>query len=352
LISTNRITVYKKDTTSFSSIWPGDANDDKAVDMYDPLAVAIAFNYTGSKRLSTSTAWTEQYCTKWNTTFINGVNCNHADCNGNGKIDQYDLYAISANYRPANTYTPTTQNPVADEPSLYFDLSNLTFTPGSTVTIPLKLYNDGAPLQNVYGIASNITINGLTLADPVRLSYENSWLVSTPDTLSFTKTRNNNTVDWALARTDHNNTSGQGVIANITFTIPNDAANDQPVFFSLSGTRLIDKDGNILTGYNVLSDTAHINTASVPNAAGNYREPVIVPNPSAINAKLVFAFPSTGILHMNICDIMGKTISTHEIEYTSGQHSFALPVTEPGVYFINLRDDTRSYRKSIRWVQY
>src|SRR6185437_4238302 len=47
------------------SVYPGDANDDKTANIYDPLAIAVAYGQTGPTRTSPTISWIGQYCANW-----------------------------------------------------------------------------------------------------------------------------------------------------------------------------------------------------------------------------------------------------------------------------------------------
>jgi hypothetical protein len=51
------------------SIWPGDANKDNQVDLYDPLSVALAYSEIGTPRANTDTSWQAQASTPWPKNF-------------------------------------------------------------------------------------------------------------------------------------------------------------------------------------------------------------------------------------------------------------------------------------------
>lgn len=196
------------------TVWAGDANADYIVNNYDPLAVAVAYNKTGPLRPGASTVWQAQYCPNWTDTFANGVNIKHADCNGDGIVDTTDLAAINANFGDFHV-KPGIKAKTTGVPDLYFDITGINFNPGATVAVPIKLGSAANMMNNIYGLASDIAVGGITLTSPLSITYPTSWIGNASNTLHFNHfaTGNNNGTNWAYSRTDHQNVSGQGTIA-------------------------------------------------------------------------------------------------------------------------------------------
>lgn len=348
LLASKTFVVIPDNAVQRYPVWPGDANGDGVVDIYDPLALAVAYGHKGPNRPYATTNWKEELCADWDSSFPNGANYSHADCNGNGIIDWDDIYPISKNYTSPRTLAPNPVSADANAPLLHFDLGGIVFAQGKTVTVPLKLQSNNTPLKDFYGIATNIQLEGVTPADRPQPDFKDNVLSSQAN---YAYIHSNTDIDLMTARTDHKNIYGDGVVATVSFTLPNGLPNDEPIIFHLRGTRIIDKDGNVLSGYNVKDDTAYLNTASVANAANNSRTPVIVPNPSVKQANLVYAFPKAGTIEMQITDVTGKLVSSQEISVAPGQHAIALPTLSRGSYLVNLVCKDWNYEQTIRWQQ-
>lgn len=348
LLASKTFVVLPDHAIAESTVWPGDANGDGVVDLYDPLALAVAYGHTGIKRPAATTNWKGELCLDWDASFPDGVNYSHADCNGNGLIDWDDIYPISKNYTNPRSFAPNPVTADANAPVLHFDLGGIVFAQGKTIKVPLRLQSNNVPLTDFYGIATNIQLEGVTPTDRPQLDFKDNVLSSQGN---YAYIHSNTDIDLMVARTDHKNVSGDGIVAMVSFTLPNDLPNDEPIIFRLKGTRIIDKDGNILSGYNVKDDTAYLNTASVANAPNNSRVPVIVPNPSVKQANLVYAFPKSGTIEMRITDLAGKQVSSGEITVTPGQHAITLPTLSRGIYLVNLVCKDWNYEQTIRWQQ-
>ncbi len=89
--------VLKETTTNDQSeitVWPGDANNDGLVSVFDiNYIVAIHWNKTGPSRQNGSMQWTGQPATAWNTEAAT-----YTDCNGDGKVNIFDVNAVIVNF--------------------------------------------------------------------------------------------------------------------------------------------------------------------------------------------------------------------------------------------------------------
>jgi hypothetical protein len=335
------------------SVWPGDANGDKTVNIYDPLAVAVAYGKTGATRTGASTSWVAQYCAAWSTSFVSGINMNKADCNGDGTVNSTDLGAITANY--GNTHPRGSWNNGARTtgvPDLYFDMTGVTLTPGANVTIPIKLGTSSLSVSKIYGLAGSAVISGITpTADPTFTTPATTFMGTSSTTLSFNKAVNPNKVDFAYAKTDHLNASGNGTIANISFTVPASAANGTQVVLSFAGLKFIDSAGKPLTSFNVLSDTSAVTTA-VPNVNTALVSAIILPNPSTNYVNIKLNLEKDADLQIQITDIVGKTVWQQSGNFKSGNQLIPVPAGNipAGMYMLHISGEGWQY-PVIKWVK-
>jgi hypothetical protein len=96
-------------------------------------------------------------------------------------------------------------------------------------------------MNNIYGLAASVELmSPLNLTAAPTITYSSSWIGTTSNTLDFTKDVSSNRVDWACARIDHNNISGNGTIATLNFTVPATATAGQQMKFHFDMPRVID----------------------------------------------------------------------------------------------------------------
>jgi hypothetical protein len=333
------------------SVWAGDANGDFTVDMYDPLAIAVAYGQTGTVRPAATTTWQAEYCPDWSTQFNTGINHKHADCNGNGIINSSDLNAITANYGQVHLKPGAPAAKSAGAPDLYFDFTGLSFTPGATVTIPLKLGTPSSMMNNFYGIATNIKVQGVTLTSPAQYTYSSSWVGNSSTTFFFTNNISNGDMDWVVAKNDHQNVSGQGSFCAMILHIPTGLADGTPIFFRFAGTRIIDNNGDEITAFNAIDDTVYITATNIIGTENPTVEAIVVPNPSNNTAQIQVTAASNEAATVVVTDIAGRVIHKEQTSLVKGVQTIALPKVAPGMYEIRIQSQSFTGSRAMKWIQ-
>jgi hypothetical protein len=338
---------------STDSVWAGDANGDYTVSNYDPLAVAVAYGKTGFARPGASSLWQAEFCPDWIDTFINGVNLKHADCNGDGVVDTNDLAPIAANWGNVHL-KPGAQAKITGIPDLFFDVAGISFHPGALVSVPIKLGSSASPMNHIYGLGSDISVGGITLSSPPTISYTSSWVATGANALNFTKTNAGNIAafSWAHARKDHQNISGQGVIATLNFTVPPSAVNGQVITLNFDNSVIVDKDLAPVTAFNEVDASVYVNLLSVNDIAIKINYAVVVPNPSKGATSLHIKASETCSAELRVVDLVGKTVYQERIQLGKGENIAALPYKSlsKGMYFVNLSGNgTRT--QAIKWMK-
>ena len=332
------------------SVWAGDANGDYTVNVYDPLAVAVAFGQTGPVRAGATTTWQAEWCPPWADTFINGLNLKHADCNGDGTVDAADLPAVTANWGMVHLK----EGPAAKTsglPELYFDITGINFAPGSTVSVPIKLGTTANITNNFYGIASVIDIGGITLASPPTISYPANWVGTGANTLSFVKNVSNNTIGWAYAKKDHQDVSGQGTIATVDFTVPTNIPWGTAITLTFSGAQVISKTMASIP-FTDLDTTVTAGSLSVNNINNNFRNTAIVPNPSGNTASLTIALQQVSEVEVCVLDNVGKIVYREVVKAIKGVNTVSLPAQHlaTGIYMVRVTDGNNE-RQLVKWLK-
>ena len=334
------------------SVWAGDANGDWTVNVYDPLAVAVAYGSTGAPRAGATTNWQAEWCAPWADTFVNGVNYHHADCNGDGTVDALDLGAISSNWGSFHLKEGS-RSKTTSVPDLWFDISNIGFHPGATVAVPVKLGTTAFPMNGFYGLATEVTVSGVALTNPVDITHGNTWVGPSASTLQFKRVNpsDNGQVSLAYARKDQQPVSGEGVIGYLEFDIPVTAVVGQQLHLSFSNTRIIDEHMNELTSFNVIDTSVLITPLSVNTVSGRQVHAAVVPNPSNGQAHLEVFLQQAQRLEMTIVNLHGQLIHRSTFQAASGHNTFALPEdVVPGIYLLNLTDNDQ-FRQSLKWIR-
>jgi hypothetical protein len=341
--------VIKTQACGADSVWPGDANNDKIVNLYDPLYVALAYGDSGPARPGATTTWTGQACNNWANSFpLSGVNHKHADCDGDGTVGASDFAPIISNY--GNVHLREEQRTNSGIP-LRFDVSGIYFGAGSHVSVPIKL-GDAGNTVNLFGIASRVSINGVSLQSPATIYNYVTWIGNTTNTYSFTKELNNNTIDWAQSRIDNTQITGDGTIGTLEFTVPANTPFGTMVTLDFGSTLMIDADGNEIPQ---ASEEAATIMVQWPTSVGNVNEPIqhvaVVPNPSHNNANLIFNLQNKGSVAIDITDVTGKRVWHHESKCDNGNQTIKLPANDiaNGLYLIQMSSNGEKLVQGVKW---
>lgn len=338
---------------SADSVWPGDANSDNVVNLLDPLAVALTYNSTGPQRPNANNNWVAQYAPDWSNNIpFTSVNRKHADCNGDGTVNLTDLAPIVANYGLTHPKGGSA-NKTTGSPEIFFDLSSAPLLAGTNVSVPIKMGTTGNQMKDIYGFAARIKVTTSVPISQVAINTTTSWFGNTANTLQFSKDISTTVVDWAYARIDHQNATGDGTIAMVDFTIPNTAVGGETVVFSFENPILIDKEGKPITLYNMLDTTGIIQVQqSVASVQGAVSQVYVVPNPSGNTANLNLQLEAKDELAISVVDVTGKVIWTESHNAAKGNNQIVLPAAQiaNGIYFIHVQAATGSSHKA-KWIK-
>ncbi len=224
-------------------VWPGDANDNHASDLYDLLHVGLGWGATGAPRLLPGTSWQPWAAPDWSQTFADGTNFKHADCNGDGLIDAADTLAISQNYGlthdvviPLSGIEPSLQ-----DPAIWAELPN-DLTNGEPFVAPIMIGQADNPVDSIYGIAFLLFFDP-EVVDPLSADVivDNTTWLGTPGTDLVSIDRSfaqDGILHVAITRTDQQNVAGFGQAANFIGFI-DDIWSKQQMSVSIGGVRAL-----------------------------------------------------------------------------------------------------------------
>lgn len=266
-------------------IWPGDANHDGVVDNNDLLPIGIANGLSGLARNSTSIAWQGYACADWGLQLLNGTNIKHADCDGNGQINNNDTLAIAQNFSLTHNKKDDERKPSrAGIPDLQIVFFKNEFVAGDTLIASIQLGNAQQPIASIYGLAFTYNFDPNVLdASTINFNYSNSWLGASTDKISLVKIFNSiGKIKTAITRTDHVNRSGQGEIAQFRAVVTtNNISADKMITHFISNLKAIDKSENVVdvnegtSSVKIISNVTSIRQQEIlwwlyPSPAQNY----------------------------------------------------------------------------------
>jgi hypothetical protein len=303
-------------TDSCKLVWPGDANRDLVADKNDILAIGVAYGSTGQPRDSSTIEWRGLVAPKWGMKLINGKDYKNVDCNGDGIINAKDTIAVIKNYGLTHNFKEAQPVYVNGLPDLFFSFPADTVKTGSTISVPILLGTATTPANGIYGIAFTVKYDP-TLIDTseIGLLLNGSWLgTSGTNLISITKNFSSfGQMDIAIVRTNQQNVSGYGKIAELNFRVKDDVSG-QP-----SGT--IYKTLTLET-----SKLKSISSAEVIIPVNVGKDSVVIKNAGPLGIRQhthsgsvkVYPNPTSGIINVDInmvdvklvrlINILGETV--------------------------------------------
>jgi len=332
--------IWNSCTPDSSNVWPGDANYDLVADNTDLLYVGLSYGYNGSLRANASNNWVAQPCEDWQQQFATGYNIKHADCDGNGIINADDTLAIALNYglvHPLKLATPPQQNNFGSD--LYFDMPAGALVPGSIVSIPINLGTATNPVTNLYGMAFTVNYDVTFIqAGTMKIDFTNSWLGTNLNTLQLTKDNyTNGKIDLGFVKTDHQNSSGSGLFATLTFTVANNVSG----FLNLSFSNITALDKNeIPLPINAVPSSVYTSVNELP-ALENLIS--VFPNPATY--ILTVADPNNIVQQLKIIDRIGRVIYLDQSKSSKTQINVA--AFNEGIYILRIETTKGILNKKI-----
>jgi hypothetical protein len=313
------------------SVWAGDANADFIVNNQDILALGLANGSTGSVRAGATTNWQAEYCLDWAQTFVSGINFKHADCNGNGTVDIVsDQAAVTTNYGQFHNKKDVEGKKLRGLPELYLDVTGVTFTPGTTVQLPIMLGNPGKPLSSFYGVASTLDATNAFAQTGMQINKIGNWIPAA-ELASFDKKITNARNEFAITKFNQTGTNGYGQIGTLTYTIAANAIPGSIVDFNFVNTKVI----------NTLGDTIAID---VPDVFATIGAPLSVGN-IAFTAVQVLPNPATNNLAIEVADGQTYTFTLTnaagqilQLLQTNKNTNIDISAFARGLYFLNISD--------------
>ena len=332
-------------------VWPGDADEDLAVNNNDVLAIGLGYGFTGPVRPSASISWTGQPAQDWNDTLPNGINLKYTDCNGDGLIDYSDTIAITQNYGLTHNYRLMEPVNILSNPNLYLVASMDSAGPQTAVNIDIMLGSAAIPVDSIYGLAYTLTFDP-TLIDTnlSYISYSGSWMGTVgTDMIPFSKYFNaSGFVDAAVTRIDHVNRAGYGKIGTFRIVTTDNLSGITPLDIDVTNVTAITARMAMLN-VNTLGDTIVLDSSLTTGLAHHEIERMITLYPNPANSSVTFAMPSNTVNEMIISDMTGRAIIriAHPAPYTSVD----LSKLATGMYHVTMRTSQGNINKKLQVIR-
>lgn len=336
-------------TLSGDCVWPGDANVDGVVNSLDALFIGLAHGAEGPARPHAGTDFAAQPSPgEWEGHFPpnawgEAINFKHADCNGDGRVDQQDIETVFANASDdCEQYQLEAPSQASMSLSLQPHQQALAFGDRFTFDVILEA-SHRHQLKDVHGIAFSLMYN-IPLQEDFQFNTQGSWLGHPQDLQLFAKGPNPTAVFQGqactrvvLTRLDQEGSSGNdGFVAQgwITISVEDIDAytlmNDKPqLSFAIAEAALIKTDGSLIPLPQVTS-LAEGGIDLLPARPGFS----FFPNPAHRELTLRWRHTATEPATITLTNMLGEQVLAHKLTLTMGENHFklSLPALAPGVY--------------------
>lgn len=327
-----------------SFVWPGDTNFDNIVDNFDLANISLIFGTTGPSRNAISIEFDAKVAPDWDGQFANGLNYKHADCNGDGIINEADVEAISNNYDFDHGDVPAKLETNEDEnaPVLFVDFPEISIDQkGQTITSPLIFGTNDLP-ATAYGLAFRAVFDPDLLRNG-DIIFTDNWLGTTADDLLIVNQNmsTNGIVEVAISKKDTTNSIGDGSIGNFIVIIDNIEGYTGGGTISLENVQILDKSGTSLAVHAPPTEIIINPIVSNDNLIEIVSAIRIYPNPVEewLNLEFTLAEKIEAIYIRNIAGQVVKSLATEK--------TLLIPTTTlvDGIYFLEVQTPKGSYYK-------
>jgi hypothetical protein len=224
-------TTYNVNACLNDSVWPGDINVDKTVNLIDGIYLAIALGETGSPRINPTINWTPQFATNWTKLFLSNSNYKHADTDGNGVVQLTDALAIALNFNLSHPKSSLASNNHSNKigSSIYdpaINIGNAAYTgTGSLVNMPVSIGDATKKVLGANAVLFKIDADPAIIDGATLTFIPNTGIINNISDIVVTQYRDVNSADLYVAFAKKNNGffSGFGNMGTLNFQIKSNA---------------------------------------------------------------------------------------------------------------------------------
>lgn len=203
-------------------VFPGDANKDGLVNIFDVLNIGIGFNKLGEVRPNADISPAFQAAFDWGLATFFDLDFKHIDCDGNGIVNAVDYTAIDQNYQKVTTGKDFEIDAALPEVRLSLPSNPIVVNPNQTeISIPANLVvgKTDLPVNGLYGIALAIDYDP-TMVKNVNTNYDSTSFLGTEDVFARKKLlAEEGQVAYALTKTNQEGAKGAGNVAEFAFIL-------------------------------------------------------------------------------------------------------------------------------------
>ncbi len=330
-------------------VFPGDANKDGLVNIFDVLNLGIGFDKIGEARPNANINPIFQAAFDWGFATFFDLDFKHIDCDGNGLVNAADYAAIDQNYQKITTQKDFAIDATLPAISLNFPADAISIDPDQTETsIPANLVigaND-LSIDNLYGIALAVDYDPALISD-VETVYDSTSFIGSENILARKKLlAEEGQVAYAITRTNQLGVNGSGNIAEFALILDLDlilGRSESVLELDIIDLIVIDSAGREIP-VTVSDDTPTVTVTVDENALVSTEEQLltqqfdIYPNP--VKATLVIDLAKEVDLTNGQIEIF-NTLGQKVVEQSLSNHQTLLSVStlETGVYWVKVHTE-------------
>jgi hypothetical protein len=339
-----------------SCIWPGDTDNDGKVNAKDILPIAMYLGNTGPQRGYSTINWLGLNAEAWNLDQIdNGINLNHADADGNGKLTTNDSIAILDHFNKLHNIYSERIVEEAEFP-MFLVPDQTEVDSGDVLTLYIIVGDDDNPAKDINGIAYTLSVNSY-LADSASLHHEfytDSWLANGSASMQLSKQYQDGQVDAAFSRIGFSGITGIGAIATCDFIVEDDIDGLKrctnlkkiPFDIKISNITIANGAGNT-SRIPDIETTVYLNLKGNNNGINEATDIILYPNPTKDNVN-IFLDGNDNISGYRIYNSLGMLMSDTKTD-ESKKANIDLSTFNNGIYLIEIY--TQNNKKYIRKIE-
>ncbi len=324
------------------TVWPGDANNDGRVSIFDINSIVLNWGRTGPSRSDRTTNWSAKSASPWSP-----LSATYADCNGDGTINIFDINVIVLNFNQIHTRVIQADlgrmNKITNRESMLDTPLEISVPKyigiNQEFTVDIKVGSASQPIPNAKVVSFELFFTNTAIVDYVSCdagSFMNGGQVQAVDEESLGK------VSVSVFQIT-GSSSGFGTLVSMKFKTLSNARDGQAVAFTFGAIQANSSDGNLVllspTGATatVSATTSVSGEGDLPSEFGltqNY------PNPFNPSTTIDIVIPEAGNIDIALYDQAGTKVKQIANDYKgAGRYAVRLDCQElpSGVYYVDFR---------------
>ncbi|MEZ4886246.1 MAG: choice-of-anchor L domain-containing protein [Chitinophagales bacterium] len=336
-------------------VYPGDADDNGKVNMFDLFAIGQHFGKSGFARNSISNKWQGFGVYDWNGIQTNGKNIKYIDCNGDGEIGFKDTVALVYNFDLHQKSGGFTKGVLGD-PELQFIPNFEVIGVGETLELEVWIGSNENPVNDLYAIAFETFFNtNLIDAGSISMDYTASDMGTVGVDLLAVDLVNESTgrINVSMAKIDPPGLSGRLYLLTIRMKTQ-DIINSENFSFNITDFGATNSNSNELLVNVDNTPTIEVNPEIVGIEALSTSIPYqLYPSFTQDGFYLNYTLQKKPSVQVTLFDFSGRQLGIlcRQTESSLGSFQQYIDLKErnlaAGVYLIEVKVEGRTYREKI-----